>query len=301
MSLVAYYFAFTPNFNAGVFGLSADIGPEHVSFPDLLEVGAIQNQEHATGLQPVWASASAWLHNMHLAGTNTRICGLAKDCLLRIQLIPSDSLIPGFSNAIALSTGSLAAILGRAWLDDDVVNAGGEFIMGQLGEHSSVQIVNCLLPGHLMNMRSRSSSYAPTKPRRLDDRIRSGELHSLLIPLHVHGNHWTLCTVDLIQRTFMYVDSRDDTARMPAHYQSILAWWLASILPGDSFQAVSANFRAPRQTDDNSCGVVILSIMAHVLLGYDAWSQGLAEVFRMEWFLRLSNVYDADNTVSCLL
>lgn len=217
---------------------------------------------------------------------------------MRIRLIPSESIIPGFSNAIALSTKSLAFMLDHAWLDDDVVNAGGEWIMAQLGDHSTVQVVNCLLPGHLANMRSRFSSYVPSKPRHLDTRIRSGELHTLFIPLHVHGNHWTLCTIDIQKRTFMYVDSRDSTACMPVRDLAALRWWLDSILPGSSFKVVPADFRAPRQTDDISCAVVVMSIMANILLGHEVWSQNLADVFRMQWFLRLSSVYDADATVS---
>lgn len=118
--------------------------------------------ELATGSQSVWASVSAWLHGMGLLSTDTCMCGLVKQCWACIQLIPSDSIIPGFSNTIALSTRSLAAILGSAWLDDDVINAGGEWVMGQLGNHATVQIVNCLLPTHLVTMNSRSLSYTPS-------------------------------------------------------------------------------------------------------------------------------------------
>lgn len=294
----AHHFAFTANSNAGAFIPCSNVAVDQPGLPVMHEFEAVPDPLPSIGLQTVWASASAWLQNMHLVTTDNRICGLAKECWLRIQLIPSDRLIPGFSNAIALSTTSLAAVLGRAWLDDDVINAGGECIMGQLGGNETVQIINCLLPSHLGNMRSRSSSYTPSKPRRLDTRIRNGELHTLLIPLHVHGNHWTLCTIDLLQRTFMYADSRDASAHMPARDQSVLGWWLEDILPGDPFKVVSANFPIPRQTDDHSCAVVVISLMAHILLGYDMWSQGLTEVFRMEWFLRLSSVYDPDATVS---
>lgn len=246
----------------------------------------------------MWSTARVWLQDLHSNCADMRIHGLAKQCWTRIQLIPSNSLIPGFSNAVALSTSSLSAILGTAWLDDEVINAGGEWLMSQLGDHARVQIINCLLPSHLLNMRARSASYEPSKPRRLDKRIRNGELDSLFIPLHVHGNHWTLCHINILQRTCMYVDSRDANARMPDRDLSVLRWWLESLAPGDPFKVVRADFCAPRQTDDNSCAIVVLSLMAHILLGHDSWSQGLAEVFRMQWFLQLSSVYDADATVS---
>lgn len=96
----------------------------------------------------------------------------------------------------------------------------------------------------------------------------------------------------------MYVDSRNATACMPARDLSVLCWWLENLLPGNPFHVVPASFSAPRQTDDHSCAVVVMSRIAHMLLGYDMWSQGLAEVFHMQWFLRLSNVYDAEATVS---
>lgn len=281
--------------------VSDDIASANPEDPVGPELGMLPDPLLGLGSHSLWASASAWLNNIRVAGADTRACELAKECWMRIRLIPHDCIIPGFSNAIALSTRCLAAVLGRAWLDDDIVNAGGEWIMTQLGDHSSVQIVNCLLPGHLTNMRLRCSVYAPSKPRRLDTRIRSGELHTLFIPLHVHGNHWTLCTINISQRTFMYVDSRDANACMPARDRSVLSWWLESLLPGDSFEVIPANFCAPSQTDSNSCGVVVISIMAHILLGLEEWSQTSADVFRMEWFLRLSGVYDAGATVSFYL
>lgn len=129
-----------------------DITSDYSAPPVHSEVGSMANPLHHQ--EPVWASTYAWLQNAGLSCVDTWSSSLAKECWTRIQLMLSDSLIPGFSNAILLLTRRLAALLGTAWLDDKVINTGGKWIMGQLGEHTHSQIVNCLFPSHLVNMRA---------------------------------------------------------------------------------------------------------------------------------------------------
>ena len=165
------------------------------------------------------------------------------------------------------------------------MNAGAEYIMRQLGVNARTQIVNCFLLGHLHNMRACSSTYAPKKPRLLDNRIRSRQLDTFWMQLHVNRNHWTLMKVDLVSRTLMYADPLSPSAQAPKGDVRIIRWWLETLLPGTPFREVWPDFAVPTQHDSNSCGVIVLSILAAILLGYEQWSQDISEVFRMLWFL----------------
>jgi len=94
----------------------------------------------------------------------------------------------------------------------------------------------------------------------------------------------------------MYADSLsingpNNYVSAPKRIVKPIQWWLTALLPGAPFSEVSCDFEVPEQLDANSCGVIVLSIMASALLGYSQWTQAVAEVFRMQWFLRLSGVY----------
>lgn len=261
----------------------------------------VQEVNIFTAKRMAWSKAVDWLHGMDEQTTiDARTLSLAVQCRQRIADIPWNSVVPGFSAGVHLVTRSLSSLLGYDWLDDEIINAGGEYITRQLGLKSRSHIVNCLLPIQLDNMRARSTTYSPSKVRTLDTRIRAHELDRLFIPLHVHGNHWTLVIFDLKSRTYMYADSRDASAQVPRQSINILRWWIEALLPGRSFASVPADFTVPQQLDFNSCGVVVLSIMAYLLLGYDQWSQNFCDTFRMLWFLRLSEVYAANRDVSIL-
>lgn len=238
----------------------------------------------------IWIESSAWLEQLALT-PDGHIPGLLQQCRDQLTSVPWNTTVPGFSSAISFTTRSLAILLSYQWLDDEVMNAGAEYIMWQLGVNARTQIVNCFLLGHLRNMRARSSTYAPKKPRLLDNRIRSRQLDTFWMQLHINRNHWTLMKVDLVSRTLMYADPLSPSAQAPMGDVRIIRWWLETLLPGTPFCEVWPDFAVPTQHDSNSCGVIVLSILAAILLGYKQWSQDISEVFWMLWFLQLSEVY----------
>lgn len=249
----------------------------------------------------IWLVSSRWLDDLAVAPVEVRIHDLLQLCRDRLSHVPWKSTVPGFSDAISLSSRSLAVLLSDKWLDDELINAGSEYIMRQLGATSRSQILNCFFLSHLRNMRSRSLIYSPRKPRILDARVRDLELDILWIPVHVDGNHWCLIKVDLTSRTIMYADSRNPSAFAPRQDINILKWWLHTLLPGTAFTEAPANFEVPNQVDGDSCGIVVLSILARELAGYESWSQDLAAAFRMLWFLRLSEVYAHEPSIEVCL
>ncbi|KAI0761227.1 hypothetical protein BC629DRAFT_1266309, partial [Irpex lacteus] len=116
-------------------------------------------------------------------------------------------------------------------------------------------------------------------------------IDQLYIPLHVNRSHRALFGVDLVDFTYWYSDCLSPSAQVPVETVGLLTWWLKHLLPTqdkDTLTSVRAPFAMPQQKDSHSCGVVVLSTLAHHLLDYEAWTPNLKEAHRMEWFLRLS-------------
>jgi hypothetical protein len=117
--------------------------------------------------------------------------------------------------------------------------------------------------------------------------MRAGLVDIVWFPLHVSGNHWTLLKINLITKTIAYSDSLGGT--IPSEDLALIRWWLKCLL-GDTgeFHVIAPDFPSPRQCDSHSCGIIVLSILAFVLLHYDLWCPEKAASERMQWFLRLS-------------
>ncbi|KAH9849428.1 hypothetical protein C2E23DRAFT_737305, partial [Lenzites betulinus] len=177
------------------------------------------------------------------------------------------------------------------WLNDEVLNAGLDWLMQQhAGATTRVRLVNCLLLVGLANMKRRGS-YNPRRLSALDLEIRAGEVDVLFVPLHVHGNHWTLLRVDLRAATYAYADSRDAAADPPTETMDVAVWWLTALLPqlhDIPLTGVPPSWDVPVQKDSHSCGIVVLSSLCSLLLGECHWKQDAADKHRMQWFLRLT-------------
>jgi len=126
----------------------------------------------------------------------------------------------------------------------------------------------------------------------IDNRTQSGDI-AIILPLHVYGNHWTLLRVNLIDSTYSYADCLHQHDSPPTETFSLVKWWLNSLLPSNtSLMAVPFEFDLSRQLDSFFCGVIVLDLIANLVIGHPLWEHHRAAVHRMEWFLRLSNIFD---------
>ena len=80
----------------------------------------------------IWIESSKWLEQLALT-PDGRIPGLLQHCRSRLSSVPWNTVVPGFSSAVSFTTRSLATLLSYQWLDDEIMNAGAEYIMWQLG------------------------------------------------------------------------------------------------------------------------------------------------------------------------
>jgi len=251
-------------------------------------VGDLQSYVKSFNL---WKRSSRWLKTLESRSP------LVEECETIMECIPYTGMVPGFSKAISLSISDLSLFLSDEWLNDEMINAGAEYILRQLGPRNRQRIANCFLVPLLQEARRRSSVYNPRKSSILDSLLGMEALDKLYIPLHISNNHWTLLEVDVRLRTFAYADSLNTNPTPPTATTSILEWWIDQVLPPSSsrrpFRIVHANFSMPYQRDSFSCGVVVLSTMAAILLNYAPWTPLTYASERMEWFLRMSE-YLAD-------
>jgi hypothetical protein len=80
-------------------------------------------------------------------------------------------------------------------------------------------------------------------------------------------------------------------AHVPEDDLDLLVWWLDLLQHRDDkapFTVSAQLIIMPRQIDSFSCGIVVLSTIAWILLDFAPWTQHLYAHERIEWFLRLA-------------
>lgn len=201
-----------------------------------------------------------------------------------------DLLMSQPGSEITYTADSMLPLLDREWVDDNVINAGLDWIARYLPANSHVAFANSQLLGVLDSARRvHNMPEFPAARMRLAADIQSGAIRTLEIPVFVNGNHWAGIHINLDNFTYYYRDGLHPNAQPLAQHLSDLQWMLDSLLPGTS-RRLTLDRQAPpmpRQYDDVSCGVLYLSMLAHELLGDEAWQQSTADLSRMVWFNRL--------------
>jgi Ulp1 family protease len=203
----------------------------------------------------------------------------------------------GFGQAVTLRSDRLALLLTNNWLDNEMINAGMDYMVQELKADSSIALANSLLLEHLRMVRSRGS-YFPSC-NRLAQRIHNCQVTIIHFPVFVNGNHWTLLSVDIDMFTYSYSDSRSPSAKLNTGVFDTVQWWLHELRPdlrSNQLERSDAEYNMPTQTDSNSCGVVVLSTLAAHLFGYEPWTQESYASHRMMWFLRLSEAMQDSDT-----
>ncbi|KAJ7709362.1 hypothetical protein B0H16DRAFT_1821435 [Mycena metata] len=274
-------------------------GVTSISFPHLPDMhfplwteSLLGSVEMFLGKRRRWEHARDWL-DKSVEEVPAELLAACEDI---IQILPWDAPVPGLSPAVHLTTQDVAHFLGPQWLNDDMINAGVDYILRRLEPGSRIRILNCLFIQSLANARARSQSYSPPTFSSIEKALRNGTAVIVYLPLHVNGNHWTLLKVDLRNNNICVADSM--RGGIPKAEIDLVKWWLASILSGSpSFDVVTPNIPSPRQRDGHSCGIIVLSILATVLLNEEIWCPAHASRHRMEWFLRLTETFaDEDDS-----
>jgi hypothetical protein len=255
----------------------------------------LQDMAICSSQQSSWDVSAQWLSDR--APLSQASATLAVKCQDTWEVLPWTGPVPGFSPAIHLSMGDLSRFLSTKWLNDEMINAGLDYILRDLQKTARTILVNSLFVGSLRGMHKRNT-YHSFPSNQLDAAVRNDEVDEIHIPTHVYNSHWTLLSIYLADRTYTYSDSLNTSASPPEETLLLLRWWLGELDPafsGCNLTRVPAKYSFPQQADQYSCGVVVLSTLAHHLLDHEPWSRETEGVHRMLWFLRLSEGLQ-DNT-----
>ncbi|KAI0696274.1 hypothetical protein BC835DRAFT_878998 [Cytidiella melzeri] len=234
-----------------------------------------------------WSTRAEWLEET--SKLSPACAALAMECQESFEVLPWKGLVPGFGPAVRLTMMDLARFLSKEWLHDEMINAGLDYILRDMQKGSRIMLVNCLFFPNLREMYKRG--HLP-KNTTLADSIRRKDIDLLFFPLHVNNSHWTLLTVDLVDHTYSYSDSLLRSASLLKETADLLQRWLEQLRPEFSTKplrrAGTALCTLPRQHDSDSCGIIVLSTLAHHLLRLEPWTDDTKGEHRMQWFLRLS-------------
>jgi Ulp1 protease family, C-terminal catalytic domain len=247
--------------------------------------------------KPTFHSTLRWLAKVALDDGDLlplEAVDLVEDCQERLDSLTPSSKVIGTLPEHNLTGARVAGFLGTEWLDDEMILAGSRYIV----YHASQPELAILDPLHISCLQQlRKTCFRYEARTELDKQLLAAAVQVVYLPLHVFTNHWTLLRIDLTERSFSYADCLNGHPQPPSEEFELIMWWISSILPGLTLTRKDFDFALPKQSDSSSCGVIVLSIMAHALLHYDLWSQDLACVDRMKWFLRLTLSSDliADN------
>ncbi len=103
------------------------------------------------------------------------------------------------------------------------------------------------------------SGYTFKNVERWTRNLRVLDNDMVLVPIHCHGNHWTLAVINLLGRRFEYYDSlRGPPLQVLAHLRHWLqdvAAQAGSLLDSSSWKEVSYNAGFPTQPNGYDCGV----------------------------------------------
>ncbi|KAJ6521817.1 hypothetical protein DFH09DRAFT_1424506 [Mycena vulgaris] len=170
------------------------------------------------------------------------------------DVYPGTGLCPG-SAVRSVLLHQTSSFLGTDWLNDEMINAGTDWILRRLEPWSRIRILNCLFIQSLgiAHTAAAGGSYAPPQFSPIEQAVRAGKVSTLYFPLHVSGNHWTLLKIDLLLKTIAYADSlggsppADYDAWSPDHAECHHVQWFLDLsetlaAPGEIGSDASSDF-----------------------------------------------------------
>lgn len=241
-----------------------------------------------------WATANSTL--IELVQSNGMCQSPASQLLARLSVLSIDTPLPAL---LHFRTSNLPVLLGNAWLSDDHLNAGVQFINIHPQRSKSVYALDTFWMAHLRRSLERSVNWTLQRPSVTDSLIANHTATELLIPVH-QPSHWTLLYVNIPARHYAYADTLNPAIMYaPAEYVYSVNSWLSGIL-GSSITLVPTvfPFEIGSQSDSHSCGVAVLTNMAHCALkgSFQPWAQPTAKLHRLQWALWLSGTFSFESS-----
>lgn len=194
-------------------------------------------------------------------------------------------VLPTKSSDVQVSSEDLCCLLGNRWLSnwniDPIIHLINRFAAGDSISTRALSLSETMALSEI----SREDSVVTTSLLAdLELEIKSGHVTRILAPAFVNSNHFTLFSINFMQHTYAYADSLSSSATLPKRYATALGRWAKHVSNHPFTAKNSPSFTLPPQNDTFSCGVVVLSAIASIMIESPAWSKQHADLFRLLWF-----------------
>ena len=111
---------------------------------------------------------------------------------------------------IPVTSHSMRTLQPLVWLNDEVINFYFKLLLAREGGSKDADMPTC----HFMQtcfypkLAEQSKGYCYTDIKRWTKQTDIFTKDLVIVPIHCHGNHWTLAVVNVKKRRFEYYDSR---------------------------------------------------------------------------------------------
>ncbi|KAG8695976.1 hypothetical protein FRC09_008822 [Ceratobasidium sp. 395] len=275
-------------------------GDIDASFDIWLQI-PVPNSLHRSNIHQALAKASEDLPGYELslestahsdlvwaARTSPEMDLLVGQLLKELKFLPLDTPIRSLN---PFRSSHLPQLISDTWLSDDHINACCDFINTHPNRPNHIRAVHSFFLGSL-RLRFERSDTNRRRSTPLDNSIAEGTVCELLVPVH-RPSHWALLYIDLATWEYAYIDSlRPDINSVPSSVISPVNAWASEIFNRDvALRPGIRPFALGQQLDSHSCGVAVMSSMAHYALGgsFEPWLQNRAKAHRLRWTLTFAS------------
>ncbi|KAG9075129.1 hypothetical protein FS749_013241 [Ceratobasidium sp. UAMH 11750] len=235
----------------------------------------------------LWSNALSWLTVSATLGD--RSSNLSLECMQRITTVPLHHKHPGIPEVFS---SDLPLLLSSRWLTDVQINAAGDYINSHPSRTPHLRVLHSHFIGTLALHFNPSEPWAPRRARPVDSLIAQGVITELLVPVHHAEGHWSFLWVNITSETYTHNDTLHlSSTQAPYSCMRLMNWWISSVLNRPVYLTnARRTFTLGSQSDGHSCGVAVITSMAHIALNnhFTAWTQDSTTCDRMDWFLHLS-------------
>ncbi|KAI5900011.1 uncharacterized protein SCHCODRAFT_02709628 [Schizophyllum commune H4-8] len=213
-----------------------------------------------------------WGSDMELPRRQIAIIKSASFTSIRVLKRPIAAKSPSTSAPLpasyfTLNREHILRLASNQWLNDEIINFFIELFMHNPQSHHNVVVA-------LMSQQGTKLA-ARFGGLKLIDASNVKDLKLLLIPLHVHGNHWCLFVMDFVNRHGTVYDSlltnaQENRVLFQRMRDCMQAVWELKKLPVDKdwwrtkWQWFADPPDVPRQNNAIDCGIYCMSFMVHL-------------------------------------
>ena len=177
-----------------------------------------------------------------------------------IRRTPSNFMVAELSG-IEVKGDDMKCLSTLAWLNDEVINLYLKLLQQRCdtAKQHKVWFYNTFFYAKLAG--DGAYNYNAVRRWSKTQKVDITALDMLIVPVHVHGNHWTLARLDFRRKRAEYYDSlRGSEANILRNLRQYVIdeakTYKSQVLSMDDWQDVAVN--APRQSNGSDCGVFSL-------------------------------------------